>query len=214
MDFINNNYYNAPTATPQYHAVSNDNLPINSAAYQSEIIGKERPERTFDGRTDIILIGKKPHLEDLLSKRVASDVRGKNWLFVEHLDFPTDKTFQAQLRQYQNEGIVNRLDVVFPTRTKQNENLESRLLAKSQTVFEWLEGGAEFLVYGNKKNGLANEIASFYIYGDRKNSLLNDIAQVLAEIVAGQEAHSFVSITHLKSNIHLCEDVDLEIGKY
>ena len=74
---------------------------------------------------------------------------------------------------------------------------------------------ATVIVQVSKKlDGIGQEKAAFYIYGDRKNGWLNDIAQVLAEIVEGQDAKAAVSVTHLKSNTMLYEDIDLSIGKY
>lgn len=206
MDIAYNNFesttYYAPTTPPQYNAPSYRQTAVKTPVYIAPVIETEQPKRINDGRTDIIVVGKKPHLNDLLIKRVASGAKGKNWLFVEHPNFPTDKAFQAQLRQYQNDGIVNRLDVIFPTRTAQNDNLETRLLAKSQTVFEWLEGGAEFLVYGNKKNGLANDIAAV-------------LAKIVAEQthVSGEKADVYIADLKREKRF-IEEEIDLELGTY
>ena len=84
---------------------------------------------------------------------------------------------------------------------------------KPQTVLIY-DNVTTIVQVSKKVEDAAQEKALFYVYGDRKNGLLNDIAEVLAGIVQEKEATAFVSITNLKSNIGFCEDVDLEIGKY
>lgn len=179
------------------------NIADNSIApfrNSDKTIAKVNSLKGHDSRTDIIVIGKKPNAKTyraLLEKRAAAGARGKSWLFVEHSDFAKDSAYRERLTQYQRHGIVHKVDVAFGG----NTTVEDKLLSKSHTVFQWIEGGAEF-----------------YVYGDRHSNLANDIAAVLSKIVqenirtTAEQAEVYVR--KLKAEGRFYSDVDLELGTF
>lgn len=171
---------------------------IASNMREDKMIAKDFIPKLHNGSTDIIVIGKKPYAKTyraFLEKRAVSGIQGKSWLFVEHNEFVNDQAYRQRLTDYQKRGIVNRLDVVFDNKT----SVEDKLLSKSHTVYEWIEGGADF-----------------YVYGDLHNGLAKDIAKVLAKIVKEQakisDVQADIYVANLKRERRFFSDVDLELG--
>lgn len=102
-----------------------------------------------EGSSDVIIvgsIGNAAAVDTFLKDRRTSGATGRNWYLLEHKAFMQDVNYRAELGKYYSEHLLNRLDVVYPSRHCQSMEIHTRLWEKSRAIFEWLEQGAYFFV--------------------------------------------------------------------
>lgn len=84
-----------------------------------------------------------------LQERQALGAPGKNWLFFGEQTSQFDFYYQEELKQFQKEGYLTRLDLAFSRDQLQKIYVQDRLLENGAEVWAWLEEGAHFYVCGD-----------------------------------------------------------------
>jgi sulfite reductase (NADPH) flavoprotein alpha-component len=103
---------------------------------------------------DVIMIGQGTGIapfRSLLAERDSTGATGKNWLFFGEENRVTDFYYQAELQHWLSIGSLHYMDTAFQKNTLQPKNLADALLAKSDKVWQWLEGGSYLMISGEKE---------------------------------------------------------------
>jgi sulfite reductase (NADPH) flavoprotein alpha-component len=103
-----------------------------------------------------------------LEERHATGAEGKNWLFFGDQCRATDFLYEDELKRYQQEGLLTRLDVAFSRDQAEKIYVQHRMLERAAELWGWLEEGAHF-----------------YVCGDAKH-MASDVDRALQQVVAQQ----------------------------
>ena len=76
---------------------------------------------------------------------------GDNWLFFGDRNAATDFLYQEELLEWQDSGLLNRLDLAFSRDQENKVYVQDRMLDNGAELFAWLEKGAFFFVCGEAK---------------------------------------------------------------
>jgi sulfite reductase (NADPH) flavoprotein alpha-component len=105
-----------------------------------------------DGATPIIMIGPGTGVAPyraFLEERQARGDSGANWLFFGDQHAATDFLYEADLRAFQQRGVLNRLDLAFSRDQAEKVYVQHRLEEQAAEVYRWLEEGAVLYVCGD-----------------------------------------------------------------
>jgi sulfite reductase (NADPH) flavoprotein alpha-component len=86
-----------------------------------------------------------------LEERRAVGARGKNWLFFGDQYRATDFLFEDELKQFQKDQVLTRLDVAFSRDQDEKIYVQDRMLERARELWDWLEEGGHFYVCGDAK---------------------------------------------------------------
>jgi sulfite reductase (NADPH) flavoprotein alpha-component len=86
-----------------------------------------------------------------LEERQAHGASGKNWLFFGDQCRATDFLFEAELRRFQQDGILTRLDTAFSRDQAEKVYVQDRMRERARELWDWLEEGAHFYVCGDAR---------------------------------------------------------------
>lgn len=129
-----------------------------------------------DGQTPIIMVGPGTGIAPFrafLQERRATSASGKNWLFFGDQCSECDFLYEDELKNYQRDGLLTRLDTAFSRDQREKVYVQHRMLQNGPAIWAWLQEGA-----------------CFYVCGDAKR-MARDVDQALKEIVAEQGNVSF-----------------------
>ena len=107
-----------------------------------------------DDDTDIIMIGPGTGIapfRGFLQEREITGATGKSWLFFGSRYAATDFLYQDELEDWQDSGVLTRLDLAFSRDQPEKIYVQDRMLAQAETLWAWLEGGASVYVCGDAK---------------------------------------------------------------
>lgn len=124
-----------------------------------------------DAQTPIIMVGPGTGIAPFrafLQERKASNAPGKNWLFFGDQCSEFDFLYEDELKNYQRDGLLTRLDTAFSRDQREKVYVQHRMLQHGPEIWAWLQKGA-----------------CFYVCGDAKR-MARDVDQALKEIVAEQ----------------------------
>lgn len=113
---------------------------------KNENIGFPIPQ---NAHANVILIGSfadTKAVEHFLQQRLLAKATGKNWYFLEYEDFGKDIGYQIELFNYKRLDMLSTIDVVYPRINTENLFIQSRLVAKSAAIFNWLRNGSYIYV--------------------------------------------------------------------
>jgi sulfite reductase (NADPH) flavoprotein alpha-component len=91
-----------------------------------------------------------------LQERAATGCKGKNWLLFGDQRESYDFLYRAELEQYQQDGLLTRLDTAFSRDTDDKVYVQHRMLQNGAELFRWLEEGGHFYVCGDAKRMAAD----------------------------------------------------------
>jgi sulfite reductase (NADPH) flavoprotein alpha-component len=104
-----------------------------------------------DPARPIILIGNGTGiagLRALLKARIAADAR-RNWLVFGERNADRDFFHGDEIREWQSQGFVQRMDLAFSRDQDQRIYVQHKLQAASETLREWVDAGAAIYVCGS-----------------------------------------------------------------
>lgn len=86
-----------------------------------------------------------------LQERHASGSTGKNWLLFGDQRGEFDFLYESELRTYQQQGVLCRLDTAFSRDQAEKLYVQTRMLQAADEIWSWLQAGAHFYVCGDAK---------------------------------------------------------------
>jgi sulfite reductase (NADPH) flavoprotein alpha-component len=104
--------------------------------------------------TDIIMVGPGTGIapfRSFIQERAVNGGTGRSWLFFGDQYSTTDFLYQNELKKYQQDGVLTKLEAAFSRDTEQKVYVQHKMLENSKELFEWLEKGAYFYVCGDKQ---------------------------------------------------------------
>jgi sulfite reductase (NADPH) flavoprotein alpha-component len=84
-----------------------------------------------------------------LQERQYRNAPGKNWLFFGDRNAVTDFIYREELEDFQQSGLLTRLDVAFSRDQDAKIYVQDRMLEQGAELFSWLEQGGYFFVCGD-----------------------------------------------------------------
>ena len=105
--------------------------------------------------TDIIMVGPGTGIapfRSFIQERAVNKVTGRSWLFFGDQHAASDFLYQNELEQYQQDGVLTRLDTAFSRDAVQKVYVQHKLIEHSKELFAWIEKGAIFYVCGDKEH--------------------------------------------------------------
>lgn len=128
-----------------------------------------------------------------LEERQATGASGKNWLFFGDQKSATDFLYEDQLRDFQQSGLLTRLDTAFSRDQAEKIYVQHRMLEAARELWAWLEDGAHF-----------------YVCGDASR-MAKDVDAALHQIISAQggksEADAAAYVKQLKADHRYQRDV-------
>jgi len=124
-----------------------------------------------DGQTPMIMVGPGTGIAPFrafLQERKGTGATGKNWLFFGDQCSECDFLYEDELKGYQREGLLTRLDTAFSRDQREKVYVQHRMLQNGPAIWAWLQEGA-----------------CFYVCGDAQR-MARDVDQTLKQIVAEQ----------------------------
>lgn len=105
--------------------------------------------------TDIIMVGPGTGIapfRSFIQERAVNKATGRSWLFFGDQHAASDFLYQNELEQYQQDGVLTRLDTAFSRDAVQKVYVQHKLIEHSKELFAWIEKGAIFYVCGDKEH--------------------------------------------------------------
>jgi sulfite reductase (NADPH) flavoprotein alpha-component len=103
---------------------------------------------------DIIMVGPGTGIapfRSFIQERAVNKAAGRSWLFFGDQHAAMDFLYQKEIENYQQDGVLTRVDTAFSRDTNQKVYVQHKMLEHSKELFEWLEKGAYFYVCGDKE---------------------------------------------------------------
>jgi sulfite reductase (NADPH) flavoprotein alpha-component len=86
-----------------------------------------------------------------LEERLATQAKGRNWLFFGDQRKEFDFMYRDELEGFQQSGLLNRLDLAFSRDQGEKVYVQNRMTEHAAELWKWLEEGAHFYVCGDAK---------------------------------------------------------------
>lgn len=105
--------------------------------------------------TDIIMVGPGTGIapfRSFIQERAVNKATGRSWLFFGDQHAASDFLYQNELEQYQQDGVLTRLDTAFSRDAVQKVYVQHKLIEHKKELFAWIEKGAIFYVCGDKEH--------------------------------------------------------------
>lgn len=106
------------------------------------------------GDTPVIMVGPGTGIAPFrafLQERHAAGAKGRNWLFFGDQKGDFDFLYEDELRKYQADGVLSRLDTAFSRDQAEKLYVQTRMLQAADELWSWLQAGAHFYVCGDAK---------------------------------------------------------------
>ncbi len=110
--------------------------------------------RLPDEDKNLIMIGPGTGIapfRSFIAERDATGASGKNWLFFGEQHFVTDFLYQAELQNWQQTGVLTKIDTAFSRDQAEKIYVQHKMLKHGSEFFEWLEAGSYVYVCGAKE---------------------------------------------------------------
>jgi len=107
-----------------------------------------------DTKKPIIMIGPGTGIAPFrafLQERSSNEASGRNWLFFGNPYFSEDFLYQTEWQDFQNEGLLNKIDLAFSRDQDKKIYVQHRIIEKSKTLWEWILDDAHIYVCGDEK---------------------------------------------------------------
>jgi sulfite reductase (NADPH) flavoprotein alpha-component len=105
-----------------------------------------------NGNTPMIMVGPGTGIAPFrafLEERLATDAKGKNWLFFGDQTRAADFLYEEQLTGWLKDGLLTRLDLAFSRDQAEKIYVQHRMLETADELWSWLEAGAHFYICGD-----------------------------------------------------------------
>jgi sulfite reductase (NADPH) flavoprotein alpha-component len=107
-----------------------------------------------DGGRDCIMIGPGTGIAPFrafIQDRVASEAKGRNWVFFGDQKKATDYLYEEEWEDYKTKGQVDRLDLAWSRDQAEKIYVQDKMRDNAAELWAWLAGGANFYVCGDAK---------------------------------------------------------------
>jgi sulfite reductase (NADPH) flavoprotein alpha-component len=107
-----------------------------------------------DDSTPVIMIGPGTGIAPFrafLQERQARGATGRNWLFFGNPHRADDFLYGDELLKYQQDGLLDRLDLAFSRDQAQKQYVQHLMLEQGALLYAWLQEGAHVYVCGDAK---------------------------------------------------------------
>ncbi|NND99233.1 MAG: sulfite reductase subunit alpha [Pirellulaceae bacterium] len=105
-----------------------------------------------DGNKPIIMVGPGTGIAPFiafLQERAATKAPGKNWLFFGDQHEACDFLYEEELKAWQQDGVLTRLDTAFSRDGDQKVYVQDRMREQGAELWQWLLEGGYFYVCGD-----------------------------------------------------------------
>jgi sulfite reductase (NADPH) flavoprotein alpha-component len=131
------------------------------SSYLAERVGERvpcylHPNKNFklpeDPSIPIIMVGPGTGIAPFrafVEERRVTGATGKNWLFFGDRSQKTDYLYENEWESYQNDGILNDLDLAWSRDQEKKVYVQHKMLEKKAQLWSWLQDGAIFYVCGD-----------------------------------------------------------------
>jgi sulfite reductase (NADPH) flavoprotein alpha-component len=105
-----------------------------------------------DPATPVIMVGPGTGIAPFrafLQERAVTKATGPTWLFFGDQHAASDFLFEAQLKSWQQEGVLTRLDVAWSRDQAKKIYVQDRMRESAAELWRWLQDGAHFYVCGD-----------------------------------------------------------------
>nr|WP_066305978.1 sulfite reductase subunit alpha [Bacillus sp. FJAT-29814] len=129
---------------------------------------------------DIIMVGPGTGIapfRSFIQERAVNKAAGRSWLFFGDQHAATDFLYQNELEQYQQDGVLTRIDAAFSRDTDQKVYVQHKMLEHSKELFEWIENGAYFFVCGDKERMAKDVNDALITLIEKEGSMDRDAAE-------------------------------------
>jgi sulfite reductase (NADPH) flavoprotein alpha-component len=147
-------------AVVRYEGNGKDRKGVCSS-YLAERVGERvpcylHPNKNFklpeDPSIPIIMVGPGTGIAPFrafVEERRVTGATGKNWLFFGDRSQKTDYLYENEWESYQNDGILNDLDLAWSRDQEKKVYVQHKMLEKKAQLWSWLQDGAIFYVCGD-----------------------------------------------------------------
>ncbi|MCM3764971.1 sulfite reductase subunit alpha [Neobacillus niacini] len=129
---------------------------------------------------DIIMVGPGTGIapfRSFIQELAVNKAAGRSWLFFGDQHAATDFLYQNELEQYQQDGVLTRIDAAFSRDTDQKVYVQHKMLEHSKELFEWIENGAYFFVCGDKERMAKDVNDALITLIEKEGSMDRDAAE-------------------------------------
>ena len=131
------------------------------SSYLAERVGERvpcylHPNKNFklpeDPSIPIIMVGPGTGIAPFrafVEERRVTGATGKNWLFFGDRSQKTDYLYENEWESYENDGILNDLDLAWSRDQEKKVYVQHKMLEKKAQLWSWLQDGAIFYVCGD-----------------------------------------------------------------
>jgi sulfite reductase (NADPH) flavoprotein alpha-component len=105
-----------------------------------------------DPKTPIVMIGPGTGIAPFrafLEERRAVGGAGPAWLFFGDRHAATDFLYREELAQFQNDGVLSRLDLAFSRDQAEKVYVQNRMMENAAELWRWIKDGAHLYVCGD-----------------------------------------------------------------
>ena len=128
-----------------------------------------------------------------LEERKATAAKGKNWLFFGNPYSKTDFLYEEELKGYQADGTLTRLDVAWSRDQKEKVYVQNLMIQFGEELWKWFQEGAAFYICGDASR-MAKDV----------DAALHTVAEVHGKM-SKEEAVAFIA--QLKKDKRYLRDV-------
>jgi sulfite reductase (NADPH) flavoprotein alpha-component len=132
-----------------------------------------------DDNTPVIMVGPGTGIAPFrafLQERSARGARGKNWLFFGEQHHKFDFLFESELLEYQQRGLLTRLDTAFSRDQEAKLYVQHRMLENAPELWAWLSRGAYFYVCGDARRMAKDVNATLKQIAMEQGNMMDDAA--------------------------------------
>lgn len=135
---------------------------------------------------DVIMVGQGTGIapfRSFIAERDTNAATGRNWLFFGEENRVTDFYYQSEIQKWNDIGVLHKVNPSFLQKTGHPSTLPEQILKEADTIWQWLEDGAYFMVSGEKEpTGKAVEAALLKIAVDKLHSDEKKAANYLKQL--------------------------------
>ncbi|BCU77216.1 flavodoxin domain-containing protein [Luteolibacter sp. LG18] len=149
-----------------------------------------------NGETPVIMVGPGTGIAPFrafLEERKATNAKGANWLFFGNPYSATDFLYEGELKAYQQDGTLGRLDVAWSRDQKEKVYVQNLMVQHGAELWQWFQNGAAFYVCGDATRMAKDVDAALHTVAEQHGGL------------SKEEAAAFVS--QLKKDKRYLRDV-------
>ncbi len=156
-------------ACVRYHSHNRDHGGVSSTFLSDRVNPGDKvgvfmvPNRNFqlpEGDSDVtggdykslIMIGPGTGIAPFLSflhERQITGNKGKNWLFFGDQHRKTDYIYQSEIEQFQNSGILTKLDLAFSRDQSEKLYVQHKMAENGAELYHWIQDGAYIYICGD-----------------------------------------------------------------